>query len=125
MGQIKDAIKKIARLPGIKIFCMFFIVGVTLLVGSKYFDDAEKSVSSTEKSAVTYSEQEEKLAEILSQIDGVGEVQVMITTKDKTSSVLVVAENADDPAIRLKIRQAVRTIVQTDNKNIKIIKKQS
>lgn len=124
MGQIKEAIKKAAHLPGIKLFCLLFIAGVALLVGSKYFDKTA-SVSSTEKSAVTYTEQEEKLAGILSQIDGVGEVQVMITTKDKTSSVLIVAANADDPAIRLKIRQAVRTIVQTDNNNIKIIKKQS
>ena len=121
MGQIKEAIKKAAHLPGIKLFCLLFIAGVALLVGSKYFDKTA-SVSSTEKSAVTYTEQEEKLAGILSQIDGVGEVQVMITTKDKTSSVLIVAANADDPAIRLKIRQAVRTIVQTDNNNIKIIK---
>ncbi len=123
MGQIKDAIKKGKNLPGIKLFCVLLIAGVALLVAGKFFT-TPKNDTPTGKNSV-FTEQEEKIAGILSEIDGVGEVQVMITTKDKTSSVLVVAKNADDPATRIKIRQAVRTIVQTDDKNIKIIKKQS
>lgn len=124
MGQIKDAIKRAANLPGIKLFCVLLFAGVALLVGSRFLK-TPVSETPTEKNVSVFTEQEKKLSGILSEIDGVGEVQVMITTKDKTSSVLVVAANADDPATRVKIRQAVRTIVQTDDKNIKIIKKQS
>ena len=124
MGKIGDAIKKIRSLPASKIFLPLLLIGLILLIFGRYVQ--KSSTPDTQTNATSaYTEQEKRLAEILSEIDGAGEVEVMITTKDKTSSVVVLSSEAGDPIVGIKLRQAVRTAMQTDDKNIKIIKKQS
>lgn len=125
MGKIGDVVKKTAQLPGSKIFLPLLLIGLILLVCGKYVKKTTPAELQSVATTITHTEQEERLAGILSEIDGAGEVEVMITTKDKTNSVVVVATGAEEPIVRIKLRQAVRTAMQTDDKNIKIIKKQS
>lgn len=126
MGKIASAVKKITDLPLSKLFLPLLLIGLMLLVVGRYVGKTTKTTETqTSEYVINHTEQEERLAGILSKIEGAGEVEVMITTKDKTSSVVVISTGADEPIVRLKLRQAVRTAVQTDNKNIKIIKKQS
>ena len=124
MVDLKNKLKKLSSISGYKIIIGLFLIGTILLVTGKYLQSS-KQESTAEKNSVTHTEQEEKLAEILSKTEGVGEVEVIVYTKDNISSVLVLATGADDPEVNIKIRQIVRTLLQTDNKNIKILKKQS
>ena len=123
MVKLKKLTTHISSLPGYKIILLLLIIGVILMVIGKYLPSA--TTTTTDSGTINRTEQEQKLAEIISEMEGVGDVEVVIYTKDKTSSVLVLATGADDPNVQIKIRQAVRTLLQTDNKNIKIVKKQS
>ncbi len=125
MGKVVDAVKKISNLPGSKLFLPLLLVGLILLVCGRYVKNISLPKEKQTAATTSYTEQEERLAGILTGIDGAGEVEVMITTKDKTSSVVVLSTGAGDPIVGIKLRQAVRTAMQTDDKNIKIIKKQS
>ena len=124
MDKPNKIIKKITSLPGYKIIIVVLFLGLLLMTLGKYLPGDKKTITE-ENGSASYTEQEKKLAGILSQMDGVGEVEVFIQTKDKTSSVLILTTGADDPVVNIRIRQAVRTIMQTDNENIKIVKKQS
>ena len=125
MGKIVDAAKKITDLSGSKLFLPLLLVGLLLLVCGRYVKNLSAPKDNQTATTTSYTEQEERLAGILTGIDGAGEVEVMIITKDKTSSVVVLSTGAGDPIVGIKLRQAVRTAMQTDDKNIKIIKKQS
>ncbi len=125
MGKIKDFFKKIIDLPGYKTFIILILVGGALLCIGKILPNYSYKETSTLPEKSSHTEQETKLAEMLSGIEGVGDVEVIINTKDKTDSVLILAAGADDPIVQIKIRQAVRTVLQTDNDNIKIAKKKS
>ena len=120
MGKIRKVLKETFALPGSKIFITIMIVGLGLFLFGRFYTKPETSLS-VQNETVVHSDQEKKLAGILSEMEGVGEVEVIIETRDKTSSVLVLCENADDPTVRLSIKQAVRALLQTEN--IKIIKK--
>lgn len=123
MGKLNSAIKKISSLPGYKLIISILVVGLALLLIGKYLQTEKKAETTKEPEMLT--EQEKKLAGILSKTEGAGEVEVIIHTKDKTCSVIVLATGADDPAVNIGLRQTVRTFLQTENANIKIIKKQS
>lgn len=124
MVELKNKFKKLSSVSGYKIIIGLLLVGTILLLTGKYLQTS-KQENAEEKTSVVHTEQEEKLAEILSKTEGVGEVEVVVYTKDNISSVLILATGAEDPDVNLKIRQIVRTLLQTDNKNIKILKKQS
>ena len=86
-----------------------------------------KTTTGADSSAVRseQTEQEEKLAGILSEMEGVGEVEVIIFTKENVPSVLILAEGADNPVVMIRIKQAVKAVLQTDDSKIKIEKKKS
>ena len=80
---------------------------------------------------------EKKLEDLLSQVEGVGKVQVLLMTgeeKDSSSfydsgnqavtGVLIVAEGADNSVTVRKIQEAVMALFQVDAHKIKIMKSQ-
>ncbi|MGN0768639.1 MAG: hypothetical protein ACI4M8_04695, partial [Christensenellales bacterium] len=71
---------------------------------------------------VSYSESEEKLADILSRIDGIGQTKVMISYSDNDAvcGVIVVAEGADNPLAEWKIRHAVQTALKIDYHSVEV-----
>ena len=67
------------------------------------------------------SEEEIKLTELLSQIQGVGEVDVMISqTENGEKSVVVVCDGAKDIQVNMDVREAVATALGTTEQSIKI-----
>ena len=126
MVKINEVVKKIKLLPGYKLFILLLAIGLLLIIGGKVLESVkQKETTTTAMETESYNEQEKKIADTLSKIDGVGSAEVIITTIDKKTTVLVLTEAAEDPIVQMKIKQAVRTVLQTDNKNIKIIKKKS
>ncbi|MBS1400593.1 MAG: hypothetical protein HPZ86_07330 [Clostridia bacterium] len=67
------------------------------------------------------SESEQRLCSLLKEIDGVGEVNVMICeSEDGVESVVVVCEGANDLRVNMNIREAVAAALGTDEKSVKI-----
>lgn len=73
----KEQIIKILKNKNNRLICLILIIGVVLMVvagGNK-----KETASATEKTTVNVIDEEKRLERILSQIDGAGEVSVMIT----------------------------------------------
>ena len=71
--------------------------------------------------AVQGTETEQKLASILREIDGVGEVQVMIgETEEGQKSVVIVCDGARSLQVIMDVREAAAAAVGTDENQIKI-----
>ena len=82
--------------------------------------ETTSSVSNSTTSAVS-SEEEIKLAELLSQIQGVGEVDVMIyQTESGEKSVVVVCDGANNLQVNMDVREAAATALGTTQQAVKI-----
>ena len=70
---------------------------------------------------VQMSEKEQKISQILQEIDGVGEVSVVVCEEeDEVKSVVVVCEGAKDLRVVMEVREAVATALNTQQKSVKI-----
>lgn len=66
-------------------------------------------------------ESERRLSALLSEIDGVGDVNVMIYEgEDGAKSVVVVCKGANNLRVNMDIREAVAAALGTDEKSVKI-----
>lgn len=69
----------------------------------------------------TASETEERVCNLLREIEGVGEASVMICeTEDGVQSVVVVCEGANDLQVVMNVREAVAAALGTEQKSVKI-----
>ncbi len=104
-GKIKDVLI-IAALALVLIIAIWRIF---------YVD--EKNTSSIS----TMSENEKKVSQILAEMQGVGEAEVMICeTEDGVQSVVVVCEGAQNLQVIMDVREAVATALGTDQKSVKV-----
>jgi stage III sporulation protein AG len=117
------------------------LIGVLLLIlaiptdDSAPTDSGAEDVSISENSSVSASdnniyasELESRLINILSHIDGVGEVSVMITAEaddSQITGIVVVAEGGGDPNVAVLISEAVMTLFKVEAHRIKVIKMSS
>lgn len=77
--------------------------------------------SNKEIDVFNQTDSEKKIAQILSQIDGVGDVEVMIgALEDHVSGVVVVCEGANNLRVVMDIREAVCAALGTQAKDVKI-----
>ena len=82
------------------------------------FDEDKKQGTQT---AFNRTESEKKITQILSQIDGVGEVDVMIGEMENcVSGVVVVCDGANNLRVVMDIREAVCAALDIDAKDVKI-----
>jgi len=120
-------------------YLVYILVGVLILVVLLPTDSA----SNTEKEMVTQEnvtdgELEGQLKRVLSAMEGVGEVEVMITTQSNQASlfssendsrsvcgVVVVAEGAGVPTVNARISEAVKALFSVDAHKISIVKMRS
>jgi len=73
------------------------------------------------ETAVSMSETEEKISRLLSEIEGVGEAEVMIGENEEgISGVVVVCEGANNFQVVIDIREAVAAALGTKENRIKI-----
>ena len=71
-------------------------------------------------------ETERMLASLLSEIDGVGEVRVMVyEDEDGVKSVVIVCDGASNIRVNANLREAAAAAVGTDEKNVKIYLKKN
>lgn len=104
-------------------------VGILMLVLSNSLSQKNHSVRETSEIRESNDSQSE-LEKILSDIESVGEVSVMISTKtDKTEnektveSVLVVADGGDNTAVREKIIRAVKAALGVESHKIEVFER--
>ena len=107
-------LKKLLAIKNLKIMVIAIIIALGLIIYS--------DVSTNESGVVSNMDQEEiRLASTLSQIEGVGEVQTMITRNgDKISGVLVIAEGAENISVMLKLLDATATVMGVDKSIVEV-----
>ena len=76
------------------------------------------------KDNADYSDREEKLAEVLSRMEGVGECRVLLREKgkDEQGGALVVCDGADSPGVCLAVKKAVSAYTGFGTNRIVILK---
>lgn len=102
---------------------------ILLLVGILLVVIAIPTKSGTEEKGVvdskgwSTSDTEQRLENILGQMQGIGEVHVMITYKqdNQVEGVVVVAEGGEQGVIVQKITEVVRALFDVDSHKIKVI----
>lgn len=116
---IQTAIKRKGFWNGkIKDVLLLSVLALILLfaVWKIFYTEDENSLKS-----VSASETEDKISRLLSEINGVGEADVMICeTEDGVQSVVVVCEGANDLQVVMDVREAVAAALGTEEKAVKI-----
>jgi hypothetical protein len=78
----------------------------------------------SEKTSTTYTastDTEKRLVAILEKIEGVGEVEVMLSdTEDGERGAVIVCEGANDIRVLISVREAAATALGVQQKNVKI-----
>ena len=114
MRKVIDYVKKNRKI-------IIVVLLLAVLIGTVYIVDKGKSKTSSIAAYSAKSETEVKLTGILSNIDGVGKTDVMITEEEgKIVGVVIVCEGADSLMTRSKILNAVSTALNIDKKIIAI-----
>lgn len=94
---------------------------IVILIGAVYIIDKGQKSSSTSSGNTQKSETEVKLTGILSNIEGVGNTDVMITENEgEILGVVIVCEGANNIMTRSNILNAVSTALNIDKKIIAI-----
>ena len=81
----------------------------------------KKDDNSAEKTMASLSQSEVKVAQILEEIDGVGEASVVVCESENgVESVVVVCEGANNLRVVMNVREAVAAALGTEEKAVKI-----
>lgn len=146
--------KKILENRNNRIMLVILIIGIAIIVISSAVSDGEpKSEVEAVQTVTQYYGEEEKLSEILREIDGVGEVSVMISyistiEKDivrdgdsgravtsggdvvvkrevypEVKGVVVIAEGADEPKVRKSLKEAVIAVTGVGANRVQVFKR--
>ncbi|MDR0406096.1 MAG: hypothetical protein LBH54_04770 [Clostridiales bacterium] len=101
MIEIKEVIENFIKGKNAK-YAVILCIGVMLLIAAPSLGGGASGGASEHGSAL-----ERRLTEILCEIEGVGDVSVMINAKNDTAEgVIVVARGAEHPAVKEKIYNA-------------------
>ncbi len=105
---------------------ILLLVGILLVViaiPTKSGTEKDTGFRMTENEDANATEMEKRLESILGQMQGIGEVHVMITYKqdNQVEGVVVVAEGGEQGVILQKITEVVRALFDVDSHKIKVI----
>ena len=110
----------VAKLRGVKniqIIVAILIIAVALIIYSNVIGKTKSSSSVSANSSVM-TEEETRLASVLSEIEGAGQVSALITKSgEEVVGVIVIASGAKDITVRLRLVDATATALGV-NKNI-------
>ena len=114
-ADAKGVFEKIKGIKNIKIIVLIFIIAIALIIYS--------NVATTKKSAQTFQNDEEtRLSSILSSVEGAGEVETMITkSSGQVVGVLVIADGANNPLVRLRLLQAASSALGVDSEIVSVM----
>ncbi|HOB64609.1 MAG TPA: hypothetical protein PKH08_05610 [Clostridia bacterium] len=134
--KIKNGWAKVKTIKNIEIIIGLVIICLIVLIYSSITAGAEKKKPDPKLDNGGYTqsatELEKRLGDILSEIDGAGKVSVMITYEAQTANsgdgdaiegikgVVVVADGAENPAVRIRLITALRTLLDIDADSIQI-----
>ena len=114
-------VKKIKGIKNIRIIAAIFIIAVALLIYSSVATGNAARTASSDEQSTEMDEDESRLASILEGVGGVGRVETMITREDDTIvGILVIAEGAEDIAVRLRLLSAVTTAMGVDKQIVNV-----
>ena len=95
---------------------LLFILSVLLLGGAWLVFGKDETTANTAST-----DTEKRLAAILGDIGGVGEVEVMLSDTDEgEKGVVIVCQGAKDIVVLLSVREAAATALGIQQKNVKI-----
>lgn len=102
---------------------ILLLVGILLVVIAIPTKSGSEEKSVVNSKNWSTSETEQRLENILSQMQGIGEVHVMITYKqeNEVEGVVVVAEGGEQGVTVQKITEVVRALFDVDSHKIKVI----
>ena len=102
---------------------ILLLVGILLVVIAIPTKSGTKEKSVGDLKEWSTSETEQRLENILSQMQGIGEVHVMITYRqeNEVEGVVVVAEGGEQGVTVQKITEVVRALFNVDSHKIKVI----
>ena len=102
---------------------ILLLVGILLVVIAIPTKSSSEEKSVVDSKNWSTSETEQRLENILSQMQGIGEVHVMITYKqeNEVEGVVVVAEGGEQGVTVQKITEVVRALFDVDSHKIKVI----
>lgn len=114
-ADAKGIFEKIKGIKNIKIIVLIFIIAIALIIYS--------NVATTKQSAQTFQNDEEtRLSSILSSVEGAGEVETMITkSSGQVVGVLVIADGANNPLVRLRLLQAASSALGVDSEIVSVM----
>ncbi len=114
-ADAKGVFEKIKGIKNIKIIVLIFIIAIALIIYS--------NVATTKQSEQTFQNDEEaRLSSILSSVEGAGEVETMITkSSGQVVGVLVIAEGASNPLVRLRLLQATSSALGVDYEIVSVL----
>ncbi len=114
-ADAKGVFEKIKGIKNIKIIVLIFIIAIALIIYS--------NVATTKQSEQTFQNDEEaRLSSILSSVEGAGEVETMITkSSGQVVGVLVIAEGANNPLVRLRLLQATSSALGVDYEIVSVL----
>lgn len=149
MEKFKKIIAKIRSVKNIEIY-IAVALGVIVLAIALFGNVSTKNVGENVSSESYIAEMEHKIVSVIQKIDGVGKVEVAIThdatneavyayeegtnnlifvkgepvviktLPPKILGVVVVAEGADNPIVRMKINEAVVTLLDVDENRVQV-----
>ena len=111
--------EKIKGIKNIKIIALIFIIAISLIIYS--------SVATSKQTEKTFQNEDElRLASILSSIDGAGEVETMISkSSGEIVGVLVIADGASNPLVRLRLLQAAASALGVDSDVVSVLSRKN
>ena len=111
--------EKIKGIKNIKIIALIFIIAISLIIYS--------SVATSKQTEKTFQNEDElRLASILSSIDGAGEVETMISkSSGEIVGVLVIADGASNPLVRLRLLQAATSALGVDSDVVSVLSRKN
>ena len=134
--KLKNFAKKCKKIKGFEIICALVIAVIAICI---YFSVNVLKASPQEQTSVSASDSKivVSIKNLLSQIDGVGECDVLVTYKpsdsektgddmnstDNIQGVVVVAQGGQDVLVRIKIVNALCTLLNIQADDIQIFEK--
>ena len=134
----KKSIRSLLGGMGKQQWILLLLLGLLLTVAAMPVSRRTNETTTVQKnildtgSQVEKSQVEQKLADLLESVEGVGKVKVMVMTggnksiylseETEITGVLIAAEGAGDPVTVQNIQQAVMALFQVDAHKIKIMK---
>ncbi|MGI6213207.1 MAG: hypothetical protein ACOYIQ_01475 [Christensenellales bacterium] len=134
-AKAKEFWEKAKTIKNIEIIIAVIAIGIVLLIyASTLSSNKIKNTSLPSANQIAGEGEEERLAAILSQIEGAGRVSVMITYEKndyaaeasaeagepKIKGVIIVAEGAQDVAVRLNLIRAAQTVLDIKSDTIEV-----